>query len=179
MKFPVFYTYIATIMLLGFAAQSYATDAPAKVNCLKTHILKKSARDTNSIGDADIKRTLHLEVASDPETREHGLMERKTLAPCDGMAFFFPALNTTPETFAPQKFWMKNTLIPLDILFLDANHTIIHIATAKPLSLKSIGPDAPVATAIEIAGGRAMKDNIKIGDRVFYEIAGYTWNIAR
>jgi uncharacterized protein len=106
---------------------------------------------------------LSLELAVTQAERSHGLMDRKTLAPHDGMAFFFP-------TIAPQKFWMKNTLIPLDILFVDEAGSIVYIVIAKPLSEIPVGPDSPVATVIELAGGRTAKSGITVGDKVTYDI---------
>jgi uncharacterized protein len=123
-------------------------------------------------------KTLRLEIVATPEAREYGLMHRESLAECDGMAFLFPPTSTQPLTFTPQKFWMKNTLIPLDILFLDSGGTIIHIAHGTPLSLTPVGPDAPVATAIEIAGGRAKKEGITVGDKVRYALENPPWHYA-
>lgn len=105
---------------------------------------------------------LKLEAASTFITRASGLMHRKTLAPYDGMAFFFPREDQ-------QGFWMKNTLIPLDIIFVNKSGTIIYIVTAEPLSEKRVGPKEPTMTVIEIAGGRASREGIKPGDQVHYE----------
>ncbi len=121
---------------------------------------------------ADKKTTLHLELATTPEARMHGLMNRKTLAPNDGMAFFFPEISI-------EKFWMKNTLIPLDMLFVDESGRIVYIATAIPLSLTPVGPDSPVETVIELAGGAAAKRGIAVGDKVHYEIPSAPSHMAR
>src|SRR5919198_2832486 len=66
-----------------------------------------------------------VEVADTPETWEHGLMERASLAPNAGMLFIFPDV-------APRTFWMMNTLIPLDMLFIDADRRIINIQENAP-----------------------------------------------
>jgi len=161
---------LALLLSLALANPAMAARHPA---CMKANVtLQKSATKKPNT------KLLRLEIAATPETREYGLMNRKNLVPCDGMAFFFPAISQEPLAFANQKFWMKNTLIPLDILFLDANHTIIYIAHAKPLSLEPVGPNAPVATAIEIAGGRAKKDGINVGDKVTYELQTTPWQLA-
>ncbi len=171
---------LAALFLLGAPLLTSASET-TRTNCLKTHILKPNLKNHESITNEASKITLRLEIAATPEAREKGLMQRKTLTPCDGMAFFFPSTSPRDEAprFAPQKFWMKNTLIPLDILFVDEAGKIISIITATPLSLEPVGPDAPVATVIEIAGGRAAKEGIVVGDRVQYELAIWPWSLAR
>ena len=107
---------------------------------------------------------LTLEVATTAETRSTGLMKRKTLAPFDGMLFAWPR---------PQEasFWMKDTMIPLDILFVDANGVIRHVASnTTPYSLEPISSGGLFLTAIEIAGGRAQKENIVAGNRVNFSL---------
>lgn len=115
---------------------------------------------------------LKLEMALTAESRERGLMQRKTLKPADGMAFFFP-------TAAPYHFWMKDTWIALDMLFVDEAGTIVYITTAKPLSLKPVGPQTPVDTVIEIDGGRALREGIHVGDKVSYAIKKHPRSLAR
>jgi len=64
-------------------------------------------------------------------------------------------------------FWMKNTLVPLDMIFIRADGTIVRIAAQTvPLSLESVGSGEPVAAVLEIAGGRAAELGIRAGDRV-------------
>jgi uncharacterized membrane protein (UPF0127 family) len=68
--------------------------------------------------------------------------------------------------------WMKNTPLPLDIIFVDEAGRIVYIANAKPLSEEMLGPLTPVETVIEIAGGRAAALGITVGDTVHYGIKG-------
>jgi uncharacterized membrane protein (UPF0127 family) len=101
-----------------------------------------------------------IEVATTPEQMEQGLMFRKSLAPDAGMIFDFK----TPQ---PAMMWMKNTLIPLDMLFVDAQGRIVNIhERAVPGSLETIGSGAPVRAVIELNGGTAARLGIKPGDRV-------------
>ena len=103
---------------------------------------------------------LTLEVASNANDRATGLMKRKTLAPFDGMLFAWPQSQDA-------SFWMKNTMIPLDILFVDAQGKVRHVAPmATPYSLEPISSGGPYLTAIEIDGGRAAKAGITAGSRV-------------
>lgn len=107
-----------------------------------------------------------VEVATTPEQMEQGLMFRKSLAPDAGMIFDFK----TPQ---PAMMWMKNTLIPLDMLFVDAQGRIVNIhERAVPGSLETIGSAAPVRAVIELNGGTAARLGIKPGDRVVYPIFG-------
>lgn len=137
----------------------------AASDCLAAHIELQSVPSKKPVST-----TLRLETAPTPEARERGLMYRETLAPCDGMAFFFPSLSPEKPRFTPQKFWMKNTPLPLDMLFVDALGRITFIATAKPHSLTPIGPDTPTMSVIEIDAGRAARENIRVGDKVSYEL---------
>jgi uncharacterized protein len=107
-----------------------------------------------------------IEVATTPEQMEQGLMFRKKLAPDAGMLFDFKA----PQ---PAMMWMKNTLIPLDMLFVDARGQIVNIhERAVPGSLETIGSGAPVRAVIELNGGTVSRLGIKPGDRVVYPIFG-------
>ncbi len=101
-----------------------------------------------------------VEVARTPQEQAQGLMHRQSLAPDRGMLFPYDA----PQ---PASFWMKNTLIPLDIIFIRADGTIARIAAQTvPLSLEIVPSLEPVAAVLEIAGGRAAELGIKEGDRV-------------
>ena len=101
-----------------------------------------------------------VEVARTPEEQANGLMHRQSLAPDRGMLFPYDPPQST-------SFWMKNTLIPLDIIFIRADRTIARIAAnTVPLSLEPVPSLEPVAAVLEIAGGRSAELGIAVGDRV-------------
>jgi uncharacterized membrane protein (UPF0127 family) len=101
-----------------------------------------------------------VEVARTPEQQARGLMYRPTLGPDEGMVFPF-------EPPRPASFWMKNTMIPLDMLFIRADGTIARIAAnTVPYSLDAVEVGEPVAAVLEIAGGRSATLAIEAGDRV-------------
>ena len=75
------------------------------------------------------------------------------------MIFVFPE----PDTYS---FWMKNTRIPLDIVFIDAGGTIRSIQQMKPYELKSVSPPVAVKYAIELNEGAAAKAGAKVGDKI-------------
>ncbi len=106
---------------------------------------------------------LTLEYVTTPAAREQGLMHRSTLKPSDGMLFVFPETST-------KYFWMKNTLIPLDILFLDDTQHVISIAYGVPFSEKPLGPHIPSHDVIELDSGRAVKEGITIGTHITYTL---------
>ena len=101
-----------------------------------------------------------VQVALSPEEQAKGLMYRKSLGPSEGMIFpYDPPMEVG--------FWMKNTLIPLDMIFIRADGTIARIAReTTPLSLESVGSGEPVAAVLEIRGGRSAELGIRPGDRV-------------
>jgi hypothetical protein len=104
-----------------------------------------------------------VEVARTAQEQAYGLMNRARLGPNEGMLFPF-------ESPRPASFWMKNTLIPLDMLFVRADGTIARIAAmTTPHSLESVGVAEPVAAVLEIPGGRAAELGITTSARVTWQ----------
>jgi uncharacterized membrane protein (UPF0127 family) len=100
-----------------------------------------------------------VDVAATPEQQETGLMFVKHLAPDHGMIFPYDP----PQ---PVAFWMHNTLIPLDIIYIRPDRTSARIATAKPLADTPRPSGEPISAVLEIAGGRAAELGIAPGDKV-------------
>ncbi|HEX6741750.1 MAG TPA: DUF192 domain-containing protein [Sphingomicrobium sp.] len=100
-----------------------------------------------------------VEVAATPDQQETGLMFRRSLAADRGMIFPYDP----PQEAA---FWMKNTLIPLDMVFIRPDGTIARIATAKALDLTAVPSGEPISAVLELRGGRAAELGIRAGDRV-------------
>lgn len=104
-----------------------------------------------------------VEVAATGAQQAKGLMFRTRLAPDRGMIFPFPEDRVA-------SFWMKNTVIPLDIIFIRRDGTIESIAAnTTPYSLAPVRSGGPVATVLEIAAGRAAELGIGPGDTVTWE----------
>jgi uncharacterized protein len=102
---------------------------------------------------------LHLEVASTERQQEVGLMYRVAIPAHGGMLF--------PMRPARQaRFWMRNTFIPLDMLFVRTNSTISRIATAQALDEHIVNSGEPVTAVIELGAGQAKALGIRAGDRV-------------
>ena len=101
-----------------------------------------------------------VEVVDTPETRAQGLMYRQELADDAGMLFDF-------QEERPVSFWMRNTFIPLDMLFIKADGTILNIhVNARPHDTTSIPSEGPVQFVLEIPGGRSDELGIAAGDTV-------------
>ncbi|MCX6791385.1 MAG: DUF192 domain-containing protein [Candidatus Gribaldobacteria bacterium] len=105
-----------------------------------------------------------VEVAQTEAKRERGLMLRKSLAGDAGMFFIFDQASVCP-------FWMKNTLIPLDMIWLNQNKEIVFLAQNVPPctqgdSCSSITPDQPAKYVLELNAGQVAKLNLKIGDKL-------------
>ena len=105
-------------------------------------------------------------IAATEARRNQGLMYVPSLPAARGMLFLF-------ETPQVTSFWMKNTLIPLDLLFIAPDGRIIRIAeNAVPKSLATIDSMGVVLGVLEVAGGTAGKLGFKAGDRVRYPAFG-------
>jgi uncharacterized protein len=101
-----------------------------------------------------------LEIAATPEARSRGLMYRQELADGHGMLFVF-------DEDANHEFWMKNTLIPLDMIFITVDGHVAGVRkNATPLSTAQISVGTPSRYVLEVPGGWAERRGVAVGDRV-------------
>ena len=117
-----------------------------------------------NISAASGQKIVSVEVADSPEAWQTGLMNRVSLPENSGMLFVFPGEQ-------PRSFWMKNTLIPLDMLFISANLSIIDIATMQPCKADpcpSYRSKAPAMYVLEVNAGYAEKNNILVGNKIAF-----------
>ena len=120
-------------------------------------ILKKAENDS-------IIQTLDIEIADDDYSTETGLMYRTKLETNQGMLFIFPDVQM-------RSFYMKNTKIPLDIIYIDKDKTIVSFQkNAKPMDETSLPSEAPAKYVLEINGGLSDEWQLEVGDKVSYEI---------
>ena len=107
-----------------------------------------------------------LELAKTPEEQAQGLMFRESLPDRAGMLFLFPDASV-------HKFWMKNTMIPLDMIWMDAGGKVLFVSANTPPCkadpCANYGPDAPASSVLEIAGGMAAKEKIEPGAVLKFE----------
>lgn len=105
----------------------------------------------------DNKASFKIEIAQTPAQLSRGLMNRKSLSQDSGMLFIFPDEQI-------RTFWMKDTLIPLDMIFMDKQKKIVGIvynATPQTLDVRSV--NKPAQYVLEINAGQALMNNLKIG----------------
>jgi uncharacterized membrane protein (UPF0127 family) len=100
-----------------------------------------------------------LEIANTPDAREQGLMFRDTMPADHGMIFIFADER-------PLSFWMKNTRLKLDLLYLDAQGKVLDILTLYPHDLTGVPSSAPAQYAIELNTGTAERVGLKVGDTI-------------
>jgi hypothetical protein len=104
--------------------------------------------------------TFKVEVAASAPTRGTGLMNRRSLAEGTGMIFIFPKPKQV-------MMWMKDTLVPLDMLFIDASGHVINIAeNARPMDETNIPSKGLAAYVLELSGGSAKRLHLAPGDKV-------------
>ena len=136
------------LTLLTIVLQTTACQAQPKVT-----IATKEGREL----------TFQVEVADTSTKRELGLQYRRDLAPDRGMIFLFP-------TESEHAFWMKNTPIPLDMIFINSDGKIVGIVEqAVPFSLDSRSVPATSRFVLEINGGLSKRHGIKIGDSIRFQ----------
>ncbi len=103
--------------------------------------------------------TMNVDVADTPQEREKGLMDRTDLAPFDGMLFVFPEAQQL-------NFWMKNTLMPLEIMYFDANGDFVNALTMQPCTenpCRQYPSAALAAYALETLPGFREEHSIGVG----------------
>ena len=137
--------------MIRFVLPLLLAAAPALADCTDPAVLDVSG----GFGTARFR----VEVADDPEERARGLMFREVLGTREGMLFVY-------ESEKPGiAFWMRNTLIPLDMIFADAAGRIVSVhANAVPLDETPVPAGAPAQFVLEIPGGRAAVLGIEAGD---------------
>jgi uncharacterized membrane protein (UPF0127 family) len=118
------------------------------------------ALDSLEIITSTGRHAFQVEIADNEATREHGLMDRRYMAPNHGMLFEF-------DREEPVSFWMKNTYIPLDMIFIAPSGVVTHIAAnAEPLSERVVPSGGPSIAVLELNGGAAASIGLKVGDKV-------------
>ena len=150
---------VIIVLVLFFVFNNFVKENEPE---LKYYTFKKEGEltFTDSLGNTKIK--IDLEIADNEYERQLGLMNRKSIEETQGMLFIF-------STERLQSFWMRNTLIPLDMLFINKNKEIITIhKNTKVLSAQSYPSTEPAMYVVEVIGGFTDKYDIVAGDKIFW-----------
>ena len=148
-------TRVAIVLLFALESISAASEKPIRF-----------VTDTVSLATRSAHHRFTVEIARTSDEMRHGLMFREHLAPDHGMLFLYDEDQIA-------SFWMKDTLIPLDLLFIDRSGRIVRIhERAVPLSTAIISSREPVRAVLEVNGGTARRLGIEIGDRVIHPALG-------
>ncbi|WP_339161493.1 DUF192 domain-containing protein [Methylobacterium bullatum] len=125
-----------------------------------------AATEPLEIASRGTRHSFSVEVMRDDESRSRGLMFRRSMPPEHGMLFDFQKVERVAM-------WMKNTYLPLDMLFIRPDGSIARVATnTEPLSTKVIPSGEPVLAVLELNAGTTAKLGIKAGDRVEHTMFG-------
>ena len=115
---------------------------------------------------------INVEIADEPQEQSLGLMRRQSLEENSGMLFIF-------ENEQIRNFWMKNTLIPLDMIWIDSEYRVVHIkANARPCVVSNEGlcpsysPNKKALYVLELNSGKAEEYGISVGDEVVFRNLG-------
>ncbi|WP_299780389.1 DUF192 domain-containing protein [uncultured Formosa sp.] len=155
---------IFSIILLGLATLTLACKNEKKANITPTEIsFHKEGELTLYKSETDsVIKSLDIEIADNEYDRETGLMYRSSMKNDNGMLFVFP--NEEPRAF-----YMKNTQIALDLIYLGENKTIVSISkNAKPMDETSLLSYKPAMYVLEINAGLADVWQLKVGDSIAY-----------
>ena len=109
------------------------------------------------------KHAFRVEVAASQEEQARGLMFRTQMGADEGMLF-------PEETPRRPSFWMKNTVIPLDIIYIGTNSRVLNIVNALPYDLTPLPAEGLAIGVLELNGGRAAQLGIKPGDKVSWKL---------
>ncbi|MDR0333049.1 MAG: DUF192 domain-containing protein [Dysgonamonadaceae bacterium] len=137
---------------------------PQQSEALNIPFVKQGELTFISAAASDTLARINIEVADDFESRRRGLMFRSSIPENGGMLFLM-------ELEEMQSFWMQNTHISLDILYVNANMKIIDIhANTKILSEQSYFSSAPALYVVEVNAGFSYRNNINVGDKISFVI---------
>lgn len=137
---------------------------PAGVQPMAEPVFRKEG-ELEFITSSGTNPKIDIEIADSPDQRMLGLMYRKKMDTDKGMLFIFPQAEE-------QSFWMKNTFISLDIIYVDSQLQIISIVeNAEPMNETSIGSMGPALYVVEVVGGYCKQHGVSPGDHIRYKPA--------
>ena len=150
---------VASLMLSSCQEQNKKVVQPIKIEFRKDGDLQVFEAKTDSV-----KASFFIEIADDDYERQRGLMDRQSMEDDQGMLFIFPDTNL-------RSFYMKSTYIPLDIIYIGSDQSIVSFQkNARPMDETSLPSNVPAKYVFEINGGLSDQLNLKTGDSISYSI---------
>ena len=157
------FAFVAVLLLLGFEVHAQGLRPYEPLNPAKAQSLPESPLLIESDGTS---HRFIIELADSPDEHAIGLMHRNFLAADRGMLFDYKKPHLA-------RFWMRNTFISLDMLFVRSNGRIEFIAeNTVPHSERTVGPRRPVQAVLEVPAGTVARLGIQVGDIVRHDIFG-------
>ena len=160
--------FVGPIVLLAAAcappgAAGEPSVVPAAQTAAATHPESGLALIEVTVVSGTQRHVFTTEVAASQEAQSRGMMFRTEMGDDEGMIF---------PSYVPQErsFWMKNTPLPLDLIFIGADNRILNIGKGEPYSVASIYSEGPSLAVFEIRGGLSEELGIKPGDLVEWEL---------
>lgn len=151
---------IILVLLIGLAYSCKEEKKKSKVTPIEIAFKKEGELLLLKASNDSIIKPLNIEIADDEYQTETGLMYRKTMEDSQGMLFIFPDSQY-------RAFYMRNTQIPLDIIYIDANRTIVSIQkNAKPFDETSLPSEGPAKYVLEINAGLSTEWKLEKGDKI-------------
>ncbi|HEX4208882.1 MAG TPA: DUF192 domain-containing protein [Candidatus Binataceae bacterium] len=146
--------------IMRHSRRAAALAAIASILCLALTACAQGPHVEIVAPDGTVRADVAAEIAATPQERETGLMYRSHLGADDGMIFLF----THPQ---PLQFWMKNTEIPLDMIFANSNRQVVGIVErAEPYSEQLLSAGGDSQYVLEVNGGFCARHGIKAGDHL-------------
>ncbi len=157
--------FISLLLILG-GINYFRTVDPQELSFFEPAFIEQGQLSFISSGDSSLITTIKIEVADTPDKIQQGLMFRRSMAEDHGMLFLMGREQ-------PQSFWMKNTRIPLDIIYVNSRKEIVTIqANTTPMSQAPIPSERPALYVVEVNAGFSARHGINRGDLIEFEIYG-------
>lgn len=167
----IVYLIILIAVIIAMVSLNRIARGPSKGKIMNNRTISNSPQESDFSKEGELELfndqdslivKLDIEIADDDIQTERGLMYRRSMKENQGMLFIFPEVEL-------RSFWMKNTYIPLDLIFLDENRIIVHIHEgAKPRSEASIPSLKPAKYVLEVNEGFSARNYLKVGYRMSF-----------
>ncbi|MFO7447691.1 MAG: DUF192 domain-containing protein [Ignavibacteriaceae bacterium] len=155
-------TIVAVVIIIAFGAYFIFSSLLIPKKTGNEYMFKKEGELVIADSSGNSKIRLDIEIADDDYDRQLGLMFRRNMEDHQGMLFIFPFEER-------QSFWMRNTYIPLDIIFINSGKKIVTIhKNTIPLSDNSYPSSEPAKYVLEVNAGFTNKYNITTGDKISF-----------